>query len=561
MLPDALHGDLADWLPRLGRTIGPLKRSRSTPDGPPDGFAGLSRRGPYERLLMTEWLLAKELPEEFIRRAVTHEHLFLQLARREPAGGLRSVVLFDGGPSQIGEPRLAHLAALVIFAQRAADAGAELIFGVLQAVPPPMTVVSPENAERIMHARAAEAPTESQYSAWLDAAANGGGSPQPLDDVWLVGGPQTREWAARAAFGHVEPQDVLALDRRAISVTVRQGAAPRSVELPLPSIASCIRLLRDPYRPPARPRTRPRASGMIFSHDGRYLMMRTIAGVAAMRVSRSADEEGGTVRHLAFPEGDIIAADAFKKRFLVLAAIDGMLILQVFRHRGQVDQVTDLGHAVSFIRPGADQSLAPLLPMTIKGSLPRRMLTFDASGTSHVVDTIKDRSVQPTDFEAIAAVRHRSAIEFLAKPDDGRDDALRLGYERDGKFNTIRRYDAFPPATAFFGAARRDRFIAVRAGFDTWQFPNFGHAVVAEGTPVGAAEHLFPDGQRRPAVIVLSDDRRKVLLFAPNDQHLTYPLKFTAQEAVASATHPLVAVRAKDGSIDVVHLDEHGAQS
>ncbi|MEO1338337.1 MAG: hypothetical protein AAFV29_22025, partial [Myxococcota bacterium] len=131
-LPSYVHTSLGPWIARLARAIGPMHRARARAEGPPDGFAGLGRRGSYERLLMTEWLLADAAPDEFVRRAVAHEHLFYQLARREPASALRSVVLIDAGPSQLGTPRLVHLAALVIFAQRAAEAGAELRFGILQ---------------------------------------------------------------------------------------------------------------------------------------------------------------------------------------------------------------------------------------------------------------------------------------------------------------------------------------------------------------------------------------------------------------------------------------------
>ncbi len=69
---------------------------------------------------------------EFFRRAASREQLFHRLLCREPAGIRRSVVLLDAGPFQLGAPRLAQMAALVVFARRAAQGRADLSWGVLQ---------------------------------------------------------------------------------------------------------------------------------------------------------------------------------------------------------------------------------------------------------------------------------------------------------------------------------------------------------------------------------------------------------------------------------------------
>ena len=74
----------------------------------PDGFDGVEQRGEYHRLLTSEWLLAEEVPDEFLRRAAMNEHLFLRLARNEPQGGRRTLVFLDAGPMQLGSPRLVH---------------------------------------------------------------------------------------------------------------------------------------------------------------------------------------------------------------------------------------------------------------------------------------------------------------------------------------------------------------------------------------------------------------------------------------------------------------------
>src|SRR5262249_50113041 len=96
---------------RIALAVGPMRARSLSRAGDPDGFDDLSRRGSYERLLASEWLLADEAPDEFARRAAMGEHVFLSIARREPSGSRVSMALFDAGPNQIGSPRLAQLAA------------------------------------------------------------------------------------------------------------------------------------------------------------------------------------------------------------------------------------------------------------------------------------------------------------------------------------------------------------------------------------------------------------------------------------------------------------------
>ena len=57
------------------------------------GYDGLTRRGSPERLLISEWLLATEAPDEFVRRAAFNEQAFLRPAFRQPQGGRRAVAL------------------------------------------------------------------------------------------------------------------------------------------------------------------------------------------------------------------------------------------------------------------------------------------------------------------------------------------------------------------------------------------------------------------------------------------------------------------------------------
>ena len=56
--------------------FGPPREAPLLGGGEIDGYAGLARRGDFERLLLSEWLLADEMPDEFIRRATSNELAF-----------------------------------------------------------------------------------------------------------------------------------------------------------------------------------------------------------------------------------------------------------------------------------------------------------------------------------------------------------------------------------------------------------------------------------------------------------------------------------------------------
>ena len=125
----------ADLLGRLNPVLGPLRGRQQGGVPEPDGVGDLQRRGPYERLLSSEWLLADEVPDEFMRRAVGGEHMFLAPQYRAREANRLIVVLFDAGPLQWGAARLVHIALLMLLARRAEEAGAQLRWGILQGAP------------------------------------------------------------------------------------------------------------------------------------------------------------------------------------------------------------------------------------------------------------------------------------------------------------------------------------------------------------------------------------------------------------------------------------------
>src|ERR1041384_6511348 len=154
IFPEEVSLALGPIIQRLAMLIGSPHPRLNENDGEPDGFDGLNRRGTYERLLISEWMLADELEDEFMRRAVMGEHLFLNRARSSPVGTRATVALFDAGPSQLGSPRIAHIAALIVLANRADSVRSSFSWGVLQEpVAPVFRDVNAGNILMLLEAR------------------------------------------------------------------------------------------------------------------------------------------------------------------------------------------------------------------------------------------------------------------------------------------------------------------------------------------------------------------------------------------------------------------------
>ncbi|WP_051755134.1 hypothetical protein [Kitasatospora purpeofusca] len=261
-LPAALApwaGALSALSPELAVALGPLLRRldqlvgirEPVTDGPgePDGTGGIGRSGRPEQLLPAEWLLAEEHPDEFLRRFVDRELLYLAPEFRSTAARGRTVVLVDAGPSQAGAGRLVQLAALLVLHRRAAARGSELLVGVLG--DPPGRWLSGDPADLLPSWLAARRPAEPtaeqvrEATADLDAA----------DRVWLLTSPRLAErlpdlppGPAAAAGGASGTPRVLATEvarwgpAGATHVTVRLDRT--EVELPLPAADIAVRALR-----------------------------------------------------------------------------------------------------------------------------------------------------------------------------------------------------------------------------------------------------------------------------------------------------------------------------
>ncbi|ANH68664.1 hypothetical protein [Mitsuaria sp. 7] len=255
----ALAESLGDLVRRLQDLAGPVQARSGRADTQPEGLGDLRSRGPYDRLLTTEWLLADELPEEFLRRAAASEHLFLAPALKAMPTDRAVVALFDAGPLQLGAPRLAHLAAWVLLARRAADLGGTLRWGIVQQPGALHGAARSADLARLMTSRTLTSASEVDRDAWRAVLSASGeshddsGQPgQDLSDaeVWWIGAP-TPDLAAPAGNERVlsfrlqwtSPQ---------LDVAFAAPGATRRTTLPLPEEGLAARLMRADFKTPER---------------------------------------------------------------------------------------------------------------------------------------------------------------------------------------------------------------------------------------------------------------------------------------------------------------------
>lgn len=346
-----LIGQLATLSERIANAIGPLRVSTERRSDEPNGYSALTRRGPYERLLASEWALQLEEPDEFIRRASTGEQLFVELERRSPAVSLEAWLLLDTGPAQLGAPRIAHLAALVAFTRRARDAGIALRWAPLWSFERPAhEKLNPATLQNWLGARTAYDPHDGVLGQWASQW------PERDDverDVWLAGGPQSAQLALARGWSSLVVDDSQGDGSTSLELRVTPVRKRRTTKLTLtlPDSPTQVRLLRDPFdwnRPkpapaPPRPRGNPQpialqpSTDLVFSHDGHRLLARTESGsVVAIPMRNTARAGYGwpTVAVLP-PQTSLVAAvwSSRRARALAVARPDGSIFVSDWEGR------------------------------------------------------------------------------------------------------------------------------------------------------------------------------------------------------------------------------------
>ncbi|MBV6699146.1 hypothetical protein KV557_18815 [Kitasatospora aureofaciens] len=369
---------LAVLAPELADALGPLVRRLDTlvgarepiadAMGTPDGFGGLARTGRPDQLLPSEWLLAEEFPDEFLRRHAERELLYAAPELRAATTRGRVVALVDAGPAQAGAGRLVQLAALLVLHSRATARGTELLVGVLG--DPPGRLLDGSIAQllpRWLSARRSVDPTPEDVRSAEEALDEG-------DRAWLL--TSRRLGDLLPARGRVVTSEETGWGPDgAARVTIRlDGGA--GAELPLPTGRIAVRALRGAaFRQPTTVAAPLPASGgalPAFTTDSTTLLARghQSSVLLAVRLSPRMVHMVGSVRPRRHElPGQVVAAGRTGRRLLALYAQYDRLSLYVsgreIHERRQYNvELGDLG----LDRPAlADLANHPVLPLLRDG--------------------------------------------------------------------------------------------------------------------------------------------------------------------------------------------------
>lgn len=552
LFPRELALSLGAWIPRLAAAVGPLADTDGA-DGEPDGFNGLARTGTYERLLHSEWLLADELPDEFLRRAVSGEHAFLALARVQPAGSRRCVVVFDAGPDQLGSPRLAHLALLIVLHRRARAAGAELVWGCAHTPGEPRDQVTPASVLGLMTARTATSAAAADLRTWSARAGRAG------DDLWLIGGASVERAAAELGASRARVDDVLALDREAIAVTLtRRGSAPTAVALRLPPRDQAIRLLRDPFAATAAAVARldMQVSGALrFNPRGDRLIARTGDDRAiGWHVPTSPRGTAGRPRIVRPNPGEVVVAvHDLSARRAIWAALAGSVLY--LREGASTRMFDHEGRPAEFAAPRDPHCLWDLRETRTSGRRAHALLT-DGGVMYLLVPHLSGRILGDVAavFSDVLALGRASASDPLVMWQRVGDEVQGQHLRHDGPVETAWRAPASEPRVVT-STPRNIRthaqlgLAAVRVAPDRWTIPGHGDIELSpEAEVVGVAR----DGSE--VLVVIDPERQVISLRSAVSERVLHRSTSAIRAACCSDDGILLAFLDEAGSIRVLSI-------
>ena len=390
------------------------------------GVGDIVRRGSYERMLLSEWAMADAVPDEFLRRAANNELLFTGPEAENAHGSKLFLALFDAGPSQLGEPRLAHLALFILLARRAQDAGAQFLWGVLQEPGKLYEDLDLHGLKKLMQARTLQAVQEKHLTKWNEALAT-----QAIGDCWQIGLQTSQAAKLQGVTTMVSIQQSLL--KPELQLQFLQQHSKREIQLPLPAKELAIRIMRAPFSPLAPPSKESDKS--TLTNNGylpqfctaaeRIMLVQDKNNITALHIPRHLNSAPGLPRNFKFPEGSfLLGVCLIKKRFAYVSAEADRLIFAGFD--GALCKLT---HKV--MRPVVaalplDADAVPLLPLFFQSSkqqssmrerifildLQQKLLCWEYVGTKKVTDVQKLPNFVVAASNVIGIVQFEQAIVY-----------------------------------------------------------------------------------------------------------------------------------------------------
>jgi hypothetical protein len=554
---------LGPLVQRLAGAIQPLHLDDIASADDPDGFDGLLNRGSYDRLISSDWLLADEVPEEFNRRAAMHEHLFLKIARREPAHGIGSLALFDSGPDQIGSPRLAHLAVLVVLLRRAELARANFAWGILQN--PEMVLLNGSSESEIvelLRARSYMATTANHVEAWLHRTVELN-SPE---EIWLVGGRELERIRTTPPVSRILVEDVLDLGVRRVSVQVHSlKRRPRGVNLDLPENGACARLLRDPYllaaaTPQKRPTLIP-SSGLVFAYGSRRVFGKSQNTLLSFPVpNKPSDSPGRVKQHTVGGVGQVVAVNRFGNSTVVVSAEELSLRITYIGKESHPVEGNYFLRLDEFVRDKEETNgfLFPCMRPPSPSGAQLSLLVLDQAGNLFRLESVGDERVALLEarnviaFSSVGGIptyiavnETGSAVELVSLGKETRKEVLQVGTN--------------PARRAFFGFGANAQppcgLFALELDPLRWAiFVTKGkrHELRTEATQEVVG--VIQEASYAEALVTLREDRHVVTLKGVDWERTLFESPEPVSHVMVSQGKPFIAYSTSKGDLSVHSL-------
>lgn len=563
VFPNELSMAIGPMVQRIASAIDPLHLEDVPGDDDPDGFDGLVNRGSYERLIASDWLLADEIPEEFERRATMREHLFLKTAKRDRAHGLGSIVLFDSGPDQLGSPRLAHMATLIVLIRRAERARANFAWGILQNPGPFLHGSGESEVMELLRSRTSTNVTDSVLNDWIKRSAE---TNRP-EEIWLVGGSRLHQISPHHVVSRVKVEDILEPAIRQISVEIQRAKGrPRKVLLDLPENKACTRLLRDPYQigvtVPRKMSAHATASGLIFAHGGRRLFTTVGDGtLVSFPVPNSPwDTPGNAKRHALGNVGRIVAANRLGRSTIIVSAEEISLRVSYVGKESYPPPGHYFLRVDQFAWPREnDQGLffpcvRPPVPQGDKSSL----FVLDASENLFRLEPTADEQVALLEESGVLAVTSFAGIPAYLSVDRAKRtvEYTSVGRERN---RTVISRDSDSVEKAFFGFGAHTQapfcLFAIQKSPSSWLVvsgPSRSNEIRTEQTQeiVG----VIQEPHYAKALISLRENRHVLTLKGPDWERTLFESPDPIAHLTVSQSKPWIAYSTSKGDVTVYSL-------
>jgi hypothetical protein len=571
LFPEEIAQVLGPMIARLASLAGSLTLDRAQ-EGIPNGYDGIARKGPYDRLLTAEWLLQDELPDEFLRRAVSGEHLFLQRAYHETSAPKQTVALFDAGPGQLGAPRIAQLALLIVLAQRAARQGAHLQWGIFQdEATVSMESVTKGAVRALLEARRGSPVTPADIGRWMNLS-----SLSHASEIWFIGSESVAASARSHKAGALTISDVLEPGGpQRIRVTALSPKAGRAKEaiLDIPPGRPAVQLLRDPFGTAsgtwqAAPQPIDLRSNIIFSPDGRKLYVRGASGtLLTLWIPNSPNDPKGMSRPpaaFAPPAGHTIIAagqTAGKKRTLVISQRGNELLLQELAKRGASANRAQLYTAARDADVLPDGGAFELdatwdFPFRPIGVLGARLCFIHADGS---LIELANNKFEIAREGAIASRSTKDAFVYI-RHRGNEPSVMAVRLDKAGKIDIAkvaaglsREADDTCYYFAASGLANLVAYSKSASSYKTVHSPQTAHSPrpVSGGVPQGhTVIGMAECGSPKPELAVIAIDERRTRI----DAH--YPGR---HETLLTASAPIVFAAASDAASVIAYFTETGA--